>query len=108
MRNISPLASDISALNGFSSHLHEHMRSVFEMNFCKCVRKLISSVFLHAVECARAFVIACVCASESFLFFSFFCMFHPPPVRDDKVTIIFVTAGGKCVLLSHSYCFRFF
>lgn len=48
-----PFASDIWAFNSFSSHLHEHMRSVFEMNFCECVRKLISSVCLSRPVCAR-------------------------------------------------------
>lgn len=80
------------------------MRSVSEMNFCECVRKLISSVCcMYVVVCARAFVIARVCALLFFLHVS-----HPPPLREDKVTIIFVTAGGKCDLLSHSYCFIFF
>lgn len=80
------------------------MRSVSEMNFCECVRELISSVCcMYVVVCARAFVIARVCALLFFLHVS-----HPPPLREDKVTIIFVTAGGKCDLLSHSYCFIFF
>lgn len=45
----------------------------------------------------------CACVRGFFLHVS-----HPPPLREDKVTIIFVTAGGKCDLLSHSYCFIFF
>lgn len=94
-----PFASDIWAFNGFSSHLHEHMRSVFEMNFCECVRKLISSVCLRVVVCACAFVIARVSPGV----WVFACL-APPPVRGDKVTVVFVSAGGKCDLLSHSYC----
>lgn len=77
-------ASDISAFSSFSSHLHEHMRSVFEMNFCERVRKLISSVFLYVIDCACGLVIACACVHEC----TFACL-HPPPVREDKVTIIF-------------------
>lgn len=62
------------------------------MNFRERVRQLIGSAYEFV------FLRVCVCVH--------LCMSHPP-TRDDKVPIIFVTAGGKCDLLSHSYAVFF-
>lgn len=72
LRNIFPFAQEIWAFNGFSSHLHEHMRSVFEMNFCECVRKLIISVSLCV--CMRFCNCMCACMSV-------FLHVSPPPTE---------------------------
>lgn len=69
------------------------MCSVVEMNFCECVRKLIRSVSLGVILCTHS----CVCI-----------VFVHAASNTKWTSITPVTAGGKCDLLRHSYCFIFF